>query len=360
MPDAPIAAGPPVPRTAAHTQAGTAADTAARTTADTAAHTDRVSAVDAVRGLALCGILVTNIPQLTLMPRMVDGEPLTIPAVLELTAHQRFMPIFAFLFGLGFSLFLDGASRRVGASRRLVPMLRRLAVLAVLGLVHQLFQPGEALLSYAIVGAVVLIPASLLPRPLILLGGLVGTLLPLGLFGGGIVLVPGLFLLGLATARYGIVHTLAERGRATAALCLGAAIVAAVALPIQADELVHSGFNVSSGVAGIALAVVYVTGLLLLLRTPLGPGLSAVCAPLGRMALTNYLSATAIVLLAAGPLGLPGSTRWDVMLLLALSILVTQCVASRWWLRRFAHGPVEWVWRCVTWWERVPNRRRAD
>ncbi|WP_075739243.1 MULTISPECIES: DUF418 domain-containing protein [Actinoalloteichus] len=324
-----------------------------------AARTARVSTVDAVRGLALCGILVTNIPQIILMPRMVDGEPLPIPTVLELTAHQRFFPIFAFLFGLSFALFLDSAERRTEGGRRLLPTVRRLIALAVLGLVHQQFQPGEALLTYAIVGAVVLVPASLLPRPLVLVGGLAGTLLPVSIFGGGVLLVPGLFLLGMATARYGIVHTLARRGRALAVLCLGAAIVAAVALPIQAGDLMNSGFNASSGIAGVALAVVYVTGLLLLLRTPLGAGLSAVFTPLGRMALTNYLSATALILLAAGPLDLSNSTRWGVMLLLALGILVVQCAASSWWLRRFAYGPLEWIWRCVTWWEIVPNRRVA-
>ncbi|AOS61805.1 putative membrane protein [Actinoalloteichus hymeniacidonis] len=314
--------------------------------------------MDVVRGLALCGILFTNIPQLTYLMRSDEnGDFYPIAAAMEFLFSQRFFPIFAYLFGLSFALFLDSAAKRT--EKPYLVLLRRLLVLAVFGWLHQMIHPGEALLPYAIVGVVILLPVSLLPKPLILAGGVVGTLVPLAVTGGGLLLVPGLFLLGLATTRYGIVHTLAKRGWQLAALLAAGAITAAITLPLQADSLQHSGFNVVSGVAGFGLAVVYVTGLLLLLRTPVAPVLSAVFEPLGRMALTNYLVATVIIIAVDGPLEMNESGRWGVMLLLAVSILTLQTVFSRLWLRRFRYGPVEWLWRSATWWEWAPISRRT-
>jgi uncharacterized protein len=41
----------------------------------------------------------------------------------------------------------------------------------------------------------------------------------------------------------------------------------------------------------------------------------------------------------------------------AAAILLVQALWSRWWLARFRYGPLEWAWRCVTWWQRVDLRR---
>lgn len=37
-------------------------------------------------------------------------------------------------------------------------------------------------------------------------------------------------------------------------------------------------------------------------------------------------------------------------------LLAAQAVLSPLWLRRFRYGPVEWLWRCVTWWRWMPIR----
>jgi uncharacterized protein len=318
----------------------------------------RIHALDAVRGLALCGILLVNIPEITRMVQGVGPGVLNPVAYwLELLVHQRFFPIFAFLFGLSFALFLDGAAKRTNRPRR--ALVRRLIALAVFGALHHLLQPGEALLPYAVIGVVVLLPASWLPRWLILAGGLGGTVAALALTSGGIALVPGLFLLGLATARYGVQHTLDRRGPHIGALFVLATVSAVVAVVWQLQDVVNSGFTRSSSVAGILLAISYTTGLLLLLRTRIGQGVTAVLAPLGRMALTNYVGATVIVLAAAPGLGLTGSSRWGPALALAAVILVVQSVCSRWWLSRYRYGPAEWCWRCLTWWSLVPNRRNG-
>src|SRR5699024_9199912 len=60
--------------------------------------------------------------------------------------------------------------RRTDHPRRV--LVRRLAALLVIGLVHQMFHLGEALVPHAVFGLVLLLPASLLtPRVQIAVGG---------------------------------------------------------------------------------------------------------------------------------------------------------------------------------------------
>lgn len=319
----------------------------------------RIHELDAVRGFALCGILIVNIWQLSEMraaraPGVLDPQRHLLSVLFE----GRFFPIFSFLFGLSFALFLDSAARRTDRPR--LVLVRRLVALAVIGLIHHQFQPGEALLPYAIAGLVVLLPAAWLPRWVILGLGLLGTVGVALFLGGGLGLVPGLFLLGLAADRFGLADTLDRRGWQLAlvfALALPAAVVAAVwEYRTPYLDLLASP---APAVAGLLGALAYLTGLLLLLRTEFGRVLAEVLEPLGRMALTNYLGATAAILLAAPHLGLAHSTRYGTLLALAAAIIAGQALISYLWLRWFRYGPVEWLWRCVTWWQLVPLRRTA-
>ncbi|NJI21400.1 hypothetical protein HBJ00_22630, partial [Aeromonas veronii] len=75
---------------------------------------------------------------------------------------------FSFLFGIGFGIMWLSASRR--SPRPRLALLRRflfLGVLGVLGALHMLLQPGEALLPYAIAALVVLLPSTWIPARLL-------------------------------------------------------------------------------------------------------------------------------------------------------------------------------------------------
>ena len=322
----------------------------------------RIDALDVVRGFALCGILLVNIGPITWMGYNVPAEERTGAAVPELWLHMlvdgRFFPIFSFLFGVGFAMFLDSAATRHARPRLL--LVRRLAALAVFGGVHYLGQPGEALLPYAVFGLLVLLPASYLPRAVVLAGGVAGSAAALALFGGGLALTPGVFLLGMAVAQYRVPQRL---DGATGWVALAFALFTAASVPAALwhwSDVENTGFNTSGGVAGLLMAGAYVTGLCLLLRTPLRGALQALFAPLGRLALTNYLTATVLVLIAGWALDFPSAEQWGALFAVAGGVLAAQWVFSVLWLRTFRYGPLEWVWRCVTWWELVPLRRGAQ
>ncbi|MFE0155998.1 DUF418 domain-containing protein [Nonomuraea sp. NPDC059007] len=305
----------------------------------------RVAALDVLRGFALCGILLANVKPIAHMGGTAPADPDSGPSLLGLLVDQRFFPIFSLLFGVGFSLLLESARRHTPRPR--VLLLRRLLVLAAIGLAHMfLLWRGDILTIYAVAGLVVLLPSTWLPRWAV--AGLAAALIatPLILGSNGVPLVPGLFLLGSALTRYGVIDRMehAVRGPAVLFVLFAAGAVPAVWLQVA------TGSNLWFSVAGLLTAGVYVCGLLLLLRTPLRPVLHRVFAPLGRMALTNYLTATVLVLLATLVLGgSPDAWSSGMVVLIAGAVLVPQWVVSTLWLRRFRQGPLEWLWRWATW-----------
>ncbi|SFQ00891.1 DUF418 domain-containing protein [Hymenobacter arizonensis] len=82
-------------------------------------------------------------------------------------------------------------------------------------------------------------------------------------------------------------------------------------------------------------------------------------APLGRMALTCYLTQSVIATFLFTGVGLAWLGRVGPTLLwpLGFAIIAGQLLACRWWLRRFQFGPVEWLWRSLTYRQWQPLRR---
>lgn len=314
----------------------------------------RITALDVIRGFALCGILLANVkpiahvgdfPAITrLGDLMSPGEPATPDdAWMGLLVEQRFFPIFSLLFGVGFSLLSESAAH--GARRPRLILLRRLLVLLAAGLAHFfLLWPGDILGTYAVIGLVVLLPSTWLPRPAVAALAPVFITASLVLNGDRSLLIAGLFLLGSALTRYGVTARIERSIPVPAVLGLLLAAFAALVMIPPA-----SGAR-TPALGGLLIAGVYVCALLVLLGTPLRPILAALFAPLGRMALTNYLTATILVLLVARVPGSPAD-GWSSarVALTSAAILTLQWLWSTLWLRRHRYGPLEWLWRWATW-----------
>jgi len=85
-------------------------------------------------------------------------------------------------------------------------------------------------------------------------------------------------------------------------------------------------------------------------------------APLGwagRMALTNYMMQVVLVDVLFTPHGFGLKVPALLVLPGAIALFVAQVFLSRWWLSRFRMGPLEWVWRCVSYWRIQPLRIEA-
>jgi uncharacterized protein len=108
------------------------------------------------------------------------------------------------------------------------------------------------------------------------------------------------------------------------------------------------------GVPALAIAI----AALIALMWPSWKKVLSIFAPVGRMALTNYIMQTVIcVFFFYGyGFGLFGRFGSFYSTLTALAIFAFQIVASSIWLRYFKFGPLEWIWRQLTYKKRITLR----
>ena len=110
-----------------------------------------------------------------------------------------------------------------------------------------------------------------------------------------------------------------------------------------------------------ALALGYAATLILAAQTPRGRVILAPLIAVGRLGLTVYLTQTLMFTTLfygygfgqAFKLGPAAVTAWAVV------IFAVQVVACQWWLRYFRFGPVEWLWRSLTYLKWQPLRLRT-
>ncbi|MBX3392290.1 MAG: DUF418 domain-containing protein [Phycisphaeraceae bacterium] len=141
---------------------------------------DRLGAIDTCRGLALLGIFMVNITIFSgpIGDMLKALPPAPTEGITEHIAHYftaiffsgKFYPLFSLLFGAGLILQMSSVERRGG---RFVPLyLRRLVVLAVIGLSHAIvLWYGDILFIYAFAGLAMLLLRKLRPSTLFILAG---------------------------------------------------------------------------------------------------------------------------------------------------------------------------------------------
>jgi len=176
-----------------------------------------------------------------------------------------------------------------------------------------------------------------------------------------------IMLLGLWAGRRLINGELFENTRLLVGVLLIGGLCGVIAGPIVAS-LGGLGFNrpyslqdfsavVASTFAVIPLGLAYAAAFALAWR--FAAGILRIFAAPGRMALTHYLSQTLISLSVFYGIGLGLAGQWSVQALLgfACAVYVFQVIFSLIWLRFFRYGPMEWIWRALTY-GKAPQLRR--
>jgi uncharacterized protein len=110
----------------------------------------------------------------------------------------------------------------------------------------------------------------------------------------------------------------------------------------------------------LAGGLAYASLLLLAFQTQLGKRLLTPLAATGRMGLTTYLTQSLVctTLFYSYGLGWFGKVGYTGMFEITVVLFAIQMVISPWWLKRFQFGPVEWLWRTITY-GRAPAMRVA-
>jgi uncharacterized protein len=170
--------------------------------------------------------------------------------------------------------------------------------------------------------------------------------------------VLGMFVLGLWTARAGLAVSPASHRPLLVRVCLLGWAIGLPANLVAAWASHHWPYLPPGGGALLGVAMQAVGFPMLALGYAATVGLLVVdrrrlimrFAPLGRMALTNYLmhSVLCVVLSYGFGLGLWWRIGASTAVAIAAAIVAVQIPLSAWWLSRYRFGPVEWIWRRFT------------
>jgi uncharacterized protein len=382
---------------------------------------ERILFIDVLRGMALCGILAANMRAfsgpLDVYDRITvlfhDPVDIVAQAFVLIFIQTKFISIFSFLFGLGFAVQFTRAQARGAKFLGFYP--RRLAVLALFGLIHLFFiWAGDILLTYALSGALLLLFRNRKQTTLLWwaggifafaisvmaffmawywspwrpgwmhqhltgIAGIYATIdayrygdLPRVMqenFASGLSALPAeafaiyalaLFLLGLWVWRQGIVQHLEDYRpllRRICAWCLPAGLVVnafcgTVSVLHQPGQVrpYESLAALLTLPAGHVLAAGYIAGLALIFQRYSHARVFLPFAAVGRMALTNYLLQSTLCTtfyfwIAPSLYGGVGPA-WG--LLATVGLYAAQLVFSALWLTRYRFGPMEWLWRGLT------------
>jgi len=112
----------------------------------------------------------------------------------------------------------------------------------------------------------------------------------------------------------------------------------------------------------VPLCLAYAASFCLLWLKPSGQRILRIIAPAGRMALTNYIMQSMIGILLFYNVGFGLGLKFGPVMLIPMAtvIYILQVIFSSFWLRHFHFGPLEWIWRQLTYGKQLPLRKSTS
>jgi uncharacterized protein len=365
---------------------------------------ERIELIDVIRGIAVFGILFANIvifsgyvftpfTSLSLFKYAQLNE--TLHYLSNVFVSGKFYPIFCMLFGYGFYMQV---SKFGGSDKSFVRYFsRRLFFLVLIGMLHQLIWPGDVVTIYALVGFVILLARKTTYKqdlylaitffilhilagfyPLLLSSGestkaiayfslpgientqLIEKVRTEGVYGMFFFYIPyyktlwsflrlistipsviGLFFMGGFLFKSGFLNNHALKVRNVIIFfilgAIGTYLRFYIAYPLRIIEALFWG-------------LFYMGILAMIFKTNFGKKLLQIFIPVGRMALSCYIlqSILCIFIFYGFGLGLFAQVSLHLTFLIAFGILLIEAIACKLWLRKFKFGPIEWIWRCLS------------
>jgi len=394
---------------------------------------NRILTVDALRGVALFGILYSHmvlwytggpLPQ-NLYDKLGIGSGIVMGLYVAFFM-AKFFSFFSFLFGLSFYLQMKSLEKR--QDNFVVRFGWRLLILGTIGLIHHILWPGDILSIYAPLGFILLCLRKLNNRWLLVIGFLLISNLPTKIYeaiaiemnptvqrdsfpkadadryyeviknepflemlksnwqafsykldyqikSGRLIATLGFFMLGMYVGRqrwFENLDTVKPLLQKICKICgIGFGVLMLIglgtfvldqAMDLHFQKSLWSGwfYGMLGDFFNSGLTIFYIAGLTVLLYKTRWQKLLYPLVSVGKMGLTSYLMQTFFGLLLFYSFGLRlfAVTTPATNALLAVGIFVIQATFSRWWLSNFNYGPVEWLWRSLTFLKFQPMVRR--
>jgi uncharacterized protein len=361
---------------------------------------ERIDVLDILRGYALFAILFGNMETIRVpwftpgyeVPLMTGIDQL-VWTFLYTTLDTELYLVFSFIFGLGFAVQIARAQTK-GIQGTLL-FVRRMAVLFVIGCIHYLLVwDGDILRVYAVFG-LVLLALNVLPNRALWIGAIIVMLASVpaarlmegmefgnqtgdvlaqirAVYGAGSYLdvvgyrinnfipdflsaltfdglnVLSMFMLGMYAGRRRIFEDLSKYRNVFLIGFIGGFAAAIIGEVISID-LVHR----------CGMAALHICGVTLIAQYAWAAKPMSILIPFGRLSLTNYITAAIIMTTAyyGYGFGLMEKIGPAAAFVFSLSIATAQIIFSYWWQMRFNFGPLEWLWRSLTYGRPMPMRR---
>lgn len=372
---------------------------------------ERIEVIDIIRGFAILGIFVVNMedfraPWLYLEIGTLWDSTIDIGAQIfvDIFAQSSFYTLFSFLFGFGMMIFKE---RTIQRNRSFFFMnTKRIFWLLIIGIVHAfLVWHGDILISYAGVGIILYFFHMVKPRTLLIWSFsiitvssyLIARLLNfidintqqnisrynaelvaisintysngsfiditrqrvfdwLNVNGGdgfiylAVAILP-MFLLGAYVAKKKLFNNIEENLQFIKNVWLSSLIIG-FAFKLMPYIIGH-GLAIDylqDSIGGPATALFYATSIILLNRREFWHRKLNFFAAVGRLSLSNYLfqSFAGTMIFYSYGLGLYGKVSPIQGLFLVAVIFFIQVLLSNWWVNRYRIGPMEWLWRSLT------------
>ena len=178
-----------------------------------------------------------------------------------------------------------------------------------------------------------------------------------------------MMLLGMAFYKAGILHATRSRSFYVKMMAVGFGLGIAINSVEVAGGIIND-FDLLSvfplmqptyQLGRLGMACGYLALLMLIVQSGALPTLRRWLANVGRMALTNYLMQSFICMLIFTGAGfaLVGELSRAGLYVVVIGIWIFQLTMSTWWMARFRFGPVEWLWRVLTYGKLQPMRRAS-
>ncbi|WP_225434151.1 DUF418 domain-containing protein [Peribacillus tepidiphilus] len=373
---------------------------------------ERIAVVDILRGISILGIFLVNMPSFYSPMLYINPYTYykgtwneVFYRIIDFLAQASFYPLFAFLFGYG-AVILEKRLTEKGMSFPKV-YSRRLIVLLVIGIIHAfLIWHGDILINYALFGFFYLLFYKISGKSLLWIGMLM-YMIPFSLlailftvlslvgwdsgdwmtdavkikqslevYGDGsfleitaqrfedwytvnnfvslMLLFLSIFPLFLIGAGFAKLKWLEQPQIHSKPLKLLFWITLPAGVLLKLSPYYLEGYGASSLIqdqlGGPMLSIAYITGVTLFLRNKLARRTFISFSYVGRLSLSNYLfqSILCTLIFYSYGLGLYGKISFTTGCVMVVIIYTLQLWMSKAWLAKYKIGPVEYLWRWLT------------
>nr|WP_256521747.1 DUF418 domain-containing protein [Halobacillus sp. A5] len=380
--------------------------------------TERLNWIDAARGLAIFGIFMVNVPAFNAPYFLYGGEEQFWPSdtsqivqtIIDIFFQASFYTLFSLMFGFGLYMMKNRLEQKHINYRPVI--FRRLLILLGFGAVHAfLIWHGDILLSYGLFGFAMFAffngtPKTLLVSALSMLGllilpltlGMYAVRSKLGMFNSyeevesarqnygegsllniwqqnfadwtysnnfatlpmlALSLIP-MFLIGAYIAKKRWLH---DPDAHLPVIKKWWVVTGLLFILFKAGPYVIGNPEwfqlLQDNIGGSASAVFYLLSVTLAYRSSGGGKLLQPLSWVGRMSLSNYILQSIICFILFYSVGFgwygevpPLASAGIVILVFSLQVFL-----SKWWIHTYRYGPLEWLWRTLTYGKVQPFKR---